>query len=52
MENQKNLSATVRAIALPLALQSLLGYAVNMLDTVMIGQLENWSCRLYPWLTR
>ncbi len=36
---QKDLSRTVRAIALPLALQSLLGYTVNVLDTIMIGQL-------------
>lgn len=39
MDNQKKLSKIVLGIALPLALQSLLGYMVNLLDTVMIGRM-------------
>lgn len=40
MDNtKKQLSRNVLAIALPLALQSMLGYLVNLVDTVMVGRL-------------
>lgn len=37
--NHRQLSKTVLGIALPLALQSMLGYLVNLVDTVMVGRL-------------
>lgn len=37
--DKKQLSKTVLGIALPLALQSMLGYLVNLVDTVMVGRL-------------
>lgn len=38
-DKKSHLSQTVLAIALPLALQSMLGFLVNLVDTVMVGKL-------------
>ncbi|MDD3277847.1 MAG: MATE family efflux transporter [Lachnospiraceae bacterium] len=37
--DKKQLSRTVLGIAVPLALQGMLGYLVNLVDTVMVGKL-------------
>lgn len=37
--NRKQLSENVLAIALPLTLQSMLGFLVNLVDTIMVGKL-------------
>lgn len=39
MKPQDKLSSVTLSIALPIALQSLIGFSVNMMDTVMLGQL-------------
>ena len=38
-DKNDQLSRNVLKIALPLALQSMLGYLVNLADTVMVGKL-------------
>ena len=39
MVGEKSLLSLTFSIAVPLALQSLIGFAVNMMDTVMLGQM-------------
>lgn len=49
--NDRKFYRQVAAIAIPIALQSLITTGVNMMDTIMIGAVGETELSRFPWRT-